>query len=316
MNCPGWLLRVIVGYLSDRQLVVRHKGCESHPQHLPGGTGQGTRLGMFLFIVLVTKTGFHPSELCYNVGELLTAKPTNRPVMNKVQAKFMDDIFLGSVVNLKSELEKTNSIQPAPLHLRTGHILNHSNPIYKAWEDLNDYVEKFQMKMNFVKTKIMIFNRSLLYDFLPQIYGEHGEPIEIVETTQLLGLVIRSDLRWHDNTEKICAKTYCRLWAIRQLKRYGASREDLVDVWVKQGRSLLEYAVPVWGGAITVREEEMIEACQKAALAVIMGEEYRSYDHSLSKTGLSSLKSRRALILNRFSLKTFKNDKYKTGSKR
>ena len=26
--------------------------------------------------------------------------------MNKVQAKFMDDIFLGSVVNLNSELEK------------------------------------------------------------------------------------------------------------------------------------------------------------------------------------------------------------------
>ena len=95
------------------------------------------------------------------------------------------------------------------------------------------------------------------------------------------------------------------------MKKYGASMEDLVDVWVKQGRSLLEYAVPVWGGAITLKEEDMIEACQKAALAVILGDQYKSYSQGLRKTGLSSLKSRRALILSRFSIKTFQNEKYK-----
>ena len=92
---------------------------------------------------------------------------------------------------------------------------------------------------------------------------------------------------------------------------FSFSEEDLVDVWEKQGRSLLEYAVRVWGGNITLKEEDMIEACQKAALAVILGEEYHSYRQGLRKTGLSSLKSRRAVIMTRFSLKTFKNEKYK-----
>ena len=95
----------------------------------------------------------------------------------------------------------------------------------------------------------MIFNRSSLNDFLPLIYGENEEPIEIVEKTQLLGLVIRSDLKWFDNTEMICSKARGHLWSVKQLKCYDASVKDLVDVWVKQGRSLLEYAVPVRLGA-------------------------------------------------------------------
>ena len=55
----------------------------------------------------------------------------------------------------------------------------------------------------------------------------------------------------------------------------------------------------------------MIEACQKSALAIILGEQYKSYDQGLRRTGLSKLKSRRDLILTRFSMKTFKNEKYK-----
>ena len=193
MNCPGWLLKVIIGYLSDRRLVVRQKGCSSQPQLLPGGTGQGTRLGMFLFIILVTRTGFPQSELSINrnIGKLLTAKPTTRPPIDKFQAKFLDDIFFGSLVRLKDELEKVDKVtHPAPLHLRTGHILNLSNPIHQVWQDFNEYVRKFDMKINYSKTKVMIFNRSNLYDFIPQIYGENDEPIEIVESTELLGLVI------------------------------------------------------------------------------------------------------------------------------
>ena len=57
----------------------------------------------------------------------------------------------------------------------------------------------------------MIFNQSHTLDFLPQICGENGKPIEIVEKTHLLGLVVRSDLRWHDDKKKMCAKAYSRL---------------------------------------------------------------------------------------------------------
>jgi hypothetical protein len=58
MGCPGWLLKVVIAFLTDRQMVVRYKGEKSSVKSLPGGGPQGTLLGLFLFLVLINDTGF------------------------------------------------------------------------------------------------------------------------------------------------------------------------------------------------------------------------------------------------------------------
>ena len=60
MNVPGWLLRIIGGYLTNRKLRVRFKGIVTEPQPLPGGAGQGTLLGMWLFLIVANSAGGHP----------------------------------------------------------------------------------------------------------------------------------------------------------------------------------------------------------------------------------------------------------------
>ena len=48
MNVPGWLLKIIISYLSNRELRVRYKGFVSETEPLPGGgqdKGQVTDLG-------------------------------------------------------------------------------------------------------------------------------------------------------------------------------------------------------------------------------------------------------------------------------
>ena len=55
-----------------------------------------------------------------------------------------------------------------------------------------------------------------------------------------------SDLKWNSNTQYICAKGYAKLWMLRNLKKNGASTKDLVDVYIKQCRSVLEMAAPAW----------------------------------------------------------------------
>ena len=47
MGVPGWLLRIIVGFLSDRVLIVRHNGKSSSEKSMPGGSAQGSKLGLF-----------------------------------------------------------------------------------------------------------------------------------------------------------------------------------------------------------------------------------------------------------------------------
>ena len=47
MGVPGWLLKIIIGFLEERKLVVTFNGARSDSKDMPGGGPQGTVLGMF-----------------------------------------------------------------------------------------------------------------------------------------------------------------------------------------------------------------------------------------------------------------------------
>ena len=42
MGVPGWLLRIVIAFLTDRELILRYKGRTSDRKSLPGGGPQGT----------------------------------------------------------------------------------------------------------------------------------------------------------------------------------------------------------------------------------------------------------------------------------
>ena len=57
MGTPGWLLRIIVGFLTERELIVRCNGLQSDRYDMPGSCPQGTLLGLFLFLILINAVG-------------------------------------------------------------------------------------------------------------------------------------------------------------------------------------------------------------------------------------------------------------------
>ena len=70
MGVPKWLLKIVIAFLSERELIVKYKGGKSSKKNLPGGTPQGTRLGMFLFLVLINFAGFSSEDIEVNIGKL------------------------------------------------------------------------------------------------------------------------------------------------------------------------------------------------------------------------------------------------------
>ena len=85
---------------------------------------------------------------------------------------------------------------------------------------------------------------------------------------------------------------------------------ELVDMYTKHCRSILEYAVPVWNGAITGYECKDIERVQKMALHIVLGENYLNYENALKLTNLESLESRRMKLCMNFAKKAQNSDKY------
>ena len=97
----------------------------------------------------------------------------------------------------------------------------------------------------------------------PILRLENNE-LEVIDETRLLGVIIRSDLKWSLNTENLIERDYKNLWIIRRLKSLGAEQIDLVEIYTKMIRSILELAVPAWQGAITQHEKKStLKECRK-----------------------------------------------------
>ena len=101
------------------------------------------------------------------------------------------------------------------------------------------------------------------------------------------------------------------MWILRRLKALGASKNQLVEVLKQQIVSVCEVGVPFWGPMITVNESNMLERCLKTGLRIILQENYRSYDSALKQTNMQTLRQRRVLLMNKFSQKAAKSERFR-----
>ena len=100
------------------------------------------------------------------------------------------------------------------------------------------------------------------------------------------------------------------MWITRRLKTLGAQTVDLVDLHVKQIRSILELDVPAWAGAVTKAEKKDIERIQKTAIKIITGEHDNTYEESLKLVNLETLEKRREDLCLEFAIKCVKNENH------
>ena len=103
------------------------------------------------------------------------------------------------------------------------------------------FAEINKMKISHRKTKVIVSNLCRSVDFTPDLKLSNN-PIEVVEEIKLLGLTIRSDLKWTTNTQNIISNSNKRLWMLNCFKNLGAEEKDLLEVYVKQ---LGRVAVPL-----------------------------------------------------------------------
>ena len=148
----------------------------------------------------------------------------------------------------------------------------------------------------------MLFNNAKTKDFTPELVIE-DKTIDIVEHLKLLGVQETSDLKQRTNTAYITKRAYNKLWVIRRLKTSGANTKELFDIYCKHVRSILEYAAVVWHSALTVQNSGDIERVQNSALAIILGNNYISYDNALETINLERLGTRRSLFCLKFAKK-------------
>ena len=132
MGCPNWLLRIMISYLSQRQLIVRFQGQVSRKAPLNSGCGQGTLLGLFCFCL--TFNGAGPKAMKEDIGKIITQPQRRRKPIPAGKKKWVDDLTLTVPISLKDNLiedTRETTVKPVPYHGRTGQRLPiDKNPAY------------------------------------------------------------------------------------------------------------------------------------------------------------------------------------------
>ena len=91
---------------------------------MPGGGPQGTRLGLFLFLILINAAGHQHLEK--HLGSKITVGLNKRTPMRHTHMKYVDDLSLAQSLNLREKLISNpdpNPPRPLAYHDRTQHLL-------------------------------------------------------------------------------------------------------------------------------------------------------------------------------------------------
>ena len=95
---------------------------------------------------------------------------------------------------------------------------------------------------------------------------------------------------------------------LRKVSSFGASIEDLKNIYFLYVRSQLEQSAVVWHSSLTEENVEELERVQKTAVKIILKNKYKGYKKSLRKLDMDTLKDRRQL---NFAIKSTKNKRMK-----
>ena len=226
-------------------------------------------------------------------------------------SKYVDDLTIATVIKLKNDLEKSEDLpRPLTYRSRTGHILpENKNPMNLQLNNVSEFAEINQMKINQTKTKVMLFNRATSLDFQPSIHIENSL-LDVVEETKLLGVIVSSNLKWSKHVNYIRRKCFAKMWGIRRIKELGASIKDMLEVYIRQIRCLAETGCPAWNGSLTQKDVDGLESIQRTVVKIILGNKFNSYRNGLTELNLSPLKIRREKICLKFAKCTEKSKKF------
>ena len=99
-----------------------------------------------------------------------------------------------------------------------------------------------------------------------------------------------------------------KMWILRRMHLYNLDIELICDTYLKEIRSILEMAVPVWHSGLTIKLSRDIERVQKVALSIILADNYTNYDVACTLMGIEPLEMRREQLCVKFALKNVKQE--------
>ena len=127
-----------------------------------------------------------------------------------------------------------------------------------------------------------------------------GHPLQVVEATKLLGIMLDNRLDWKQHIAIITQSASYRLYMLPRLKSLGIPQWELRFIFNTFILPKLTYASPSWFPSINTTQKQQLERIQKRACRIILGADYTTYGEALDTLDLASLDTVYQSIMRRF----------------
>ena len=239
LDIPPEIINWVSDFLTNRQQRVKlASDCYSEWAAVPAGVPQGTKLGPWLYILMINDLNANGVDLWKLVDDTTIAEEVPKEDISKMQLA-------------------TNEIQDQSTNL------------------------KFTLNEDKCKEMRVCFAKLERSDILPLVIN--NKEIKLTFSAKILGLIIRSDLKWNDHVESVLKKSSKRSYFLRQLKRARVSEKEMILFFCTCVRPILEYASPVFHYSLPSYLSNDIERIQRRALKITYPS--LSYQEALVKSG-------------------------------
>ena len=186
-------------------------------------------------------------------------------------------IYINDIVNCSSKLFPILFADDTNVFLSNSNQETLYNEMNCELQKLADWFCVNKLSVNAVKTNFMFFGRKKDNCTIPIILN--GTPLDRVQTTKFLGVIIDDKFCWKDHINHICNKIAKNIGVMHRLKNILPSKVQLT-LYYSLIYSYLTYCNIVWGNASNVYIDRLF-ILQKRALRIICNAEYRAHTRSL-----------------------------------
>jgi hypothetical protein len=165
------------------------------------------------------------------------------------------------------------------------------------------------MKVNKKKTTLMCFGVDQSVDLRARITCSDGGVIESVSSAKVVGFHFDQKLTANRHVEEVIKKANRNLWVLRNLRKAGATKNDMTTAYKLYIRSGLEYSSVIYHTLLTKAQSAALEKIQERALRVIYGWSM-TYDKILETTAIDLLHVRREQAVQKFAEKIEKSARF------
>ena len=140
----------------------------------------------------------------------------------------------------------------------------------KLNRDLNKislWAEKWKVTFNAGKSRDLIFSNKVLNNSPPLMFN--GNVIDRVNTHRHLGVFLSSNLDWGHQINDVCLKASRKLSVLRNVK--FLKRNTLDMLYKITVRSVIDYALPVYGNNLKLTELGRLDRLQYKAGKLVCG---------------------------------------------